>query len=85
MGGIETVSSVELKYQERMDALSPKERIERATSIFQWTREAIARRIVADFGPMSSEKLKWLVAMRQYGADRTTEKMIQKVLENVPH
>jgi DNA-directed RNA polymerase subunit F len=85
MSKIEAVNSVEAKYLERIDALTPKERIARATSIFRWTREAIARRIVADLGPISSEKLKWLVAMRQYGADRTTEKMIQKVLENVAH
>jgi hypothetical protein len=85
MNKIEAVSSIELKYRERMDALTPKERIARATSIFGWTREAIARQIVADLGPISSERLKWLVAMRQYGADRTIEKMIQKVLENVSH
>ena len=65
--------------------MTPKERIARSTSIFQWTRETIARQIVADLGPISSKQLKWLVAMRQYGADRTIEKMIQKVLANVPH
>jgi hypothetical protein len=85
MSKIEAVNFVESKYRERIDALTPKERIARATSIFRWTREIIARQIVADLGPISSEKLKWLVAMRQYGAETTTGKMIQKVLENVPH
>jgi hypothetical protein len=85
MSMIDAVNSVALKYQERIDTLTPRERVARSTSIFQWTREAIARQIVADLGPISPEKLKWLVAMRQYGADRTTEKMIQKVLENVAH
>lgn len=81
----ETVSPVELKYQERIDTMTPKERVARAASLFQWTRETIARQIVAQSGPMDSEQLKWLVAMRQYGADKATRAMIQKVLDNVPN
>jgi hypothetical protein len=79
------VDFIELKYREQIDALSPKERVARAVSIFQWTRKAIARQIVADLGQINPERLKWLVAMRQYGADSATREMIQKVLENVPH
>ena len=80
-----TASPIELKYQERIDAMTPKERIARAASLFQWTRETIARQIIAKSGPMDSEQLKWRVAMRQYGGDKTTREMIQKVLDNVPH
>jgi hypothetical protein len=79
-----TVDLIELKYRKRIDALSPKERVACAASLFQWTRESIARQIVADLGPMSPERLKWLIAMRQYGADSATKEMIQRVLENVP-
>ena len=75
---------VELKYQERIDAYMPKERIARAAAIFQWTRETIARQITADSGPGSPDRLKWLVAMRQYGADATAREIIQRALENVP-
>lgn len=75
---------IELTYRKRIDVLTPKERVARAASMFQWTREAIARQIVSDLGPMSPERLKWLVAMRQYGADSATREMIQRVLENVP-
>jgi len=76
---------VESKYLERMDALTPKERVARAASMFQWARETIARQILTDSGPMSPERLKWMVAMRQYGADKTTRELIQKALVNVPH
>jgi hypothetical protein len=79
-----TASPIEQKYQERIDAMTPKERVARAASLFQWTRETIARQIIAKSGPMDSEQLKWRVAMRQYGADKTTREMIQKVLDNVP-
>jgi hypothetical protein len=69
MDKIESAAFIELKYRERIDALTPMERMARASSIFQWTREAIARQIVADSGPMSSERLKWLAAMRLYGTE----------------
>jgi hypothetical protein len=52
------VSVTELNYQERIVALTPKERVARAASLFQWAREAIARQIVAESGTMSSERLK---------------------------
>jgi hypothetical protein len=79
-----TGSPIELKYQERIDAMTPKERVARAASLFQWTRETIARQIIAKSGPMDSEQLKWRVAMRQYGEDKKTRELIQKVLDNVP-
>jgi hypothetical protein len=78
------VSLVERKYQERIDALTPKERVGRAVAMFQWARETIARQIVAESGPMSSERLKWLVAMRQYGAEPAVRAMIERMLERVP-
>lgn len=77
------MSLVEQKYQERMDALTPMERVARAGAMLQWTRETIARQIVAESGPMSSERLKWLVAMRQYGSDPVTRAMIERMLERV--
>jgi hypothetical protein len=76
---------IELKYSERIDALTPKERVARAASMFQWAREVIARQIISDQGSMSFERLKWLVAKRQYGADSATREMIEKALENVPN
>jgi len=71
------------QYQARIDALSPCERVQRATAMFQWSREIIARRIVAELGPMSPERLKWEVALRQYGADPRTRAMIQRRLASV--
>lgn len=81
----ETGFSVELKYQERIDAMTPKERVARASSLFQWTRQTLARQLIAESGPMDAEQLKWLVAMRQYGSNKAIRAMIQKVLDNVSH
>jgi hypothetical protein len=80
-----SVGLIESEYLKRVDALSPKERVARAASMFQWAREIMARQILSDLGPMSPERLKWMVAMRQYGADETTRELIQRALANVPH
>jgi hypothetical protein len=76
---------VELKYQDRIEAMTPKQRVARAAAMFQWARETIARQIVASSGPMSSERLKWLVARRQYGSEPAICAMIDGVLERVPN
>ena len=76
---------IESMYQDRMDALTPKERVARAASMFQWARQAIARQTLSDSGPMSPERLKWMVAMRLYGGDKSTRALIQRALSNVPH
>ncbi|HSW37991.1 MAG TPA: hypothetical protein VLL97_00690 [Acidobacteriota bacterium] len=77
------MDSVESGYLRRIDVLTARERIERAASMFQWARETIARQIIAESGSVGPERLKWLVAMRQYGSDTTMRKLIRRALENV--
>ncbi len=76
-------ADVRQRFQARIDALSPCERMQRATAMFQWAREIIARQILAQRGPMSSERLKWEVALRQYGADPRTRALIERRLASV--
>ena len=75
---------IEKEYEKRMDALTPRERMARAASMYQWSREIIARQITLNEGPVSAERLKWLIAMRQYGTDLTTRELILKALDHVP-
>lgn len=77
------MNTIEREYMKRVDALTPKERMARAVSMYQWAREIISRQITSNDGPVSSERLKWLIAMRQYGADSTMRKLIRKALDNV--
>jgi hypothetical protein len=77
------MNTIESEYRKRIDALTPKERMARAASMYQWTREIIARQITSNEGPVSPERLKWLIAMRQYGSDSTMRKLILRVLDNV--
>jgi hypothetical protein len=76
-------SRIEQHYQEQMAALSPRERVERSLAMFQWAREMLARQIVAERGPMSPERLKLEVALRQYGADPRARALIERELANV--
>ena len=75
---------VEREYYERIAAMTPKQRVARAAALLQWARQLMARQIVADGGPVRPERLKWLVALRQYGSDPTVRAMIERILERVP-
>jgi hypothetical protein len=77
------ISAVEKEYQARMNALSPAERVARSAAMFQWARETLARTITAEMGAMSADRLKWEVALRQYGAEPAMRAMIEELLQDV--
>ena len=52
--------------------------------MFAWARDLIGREIVAQRGPLSAERLKWETAMRMYGSDASSRKLIQQMLDDVP-
>ena len=71
--------NIESEYRARIDAMSVVERVRRAEELFKWTRDYLARSIVAARGPMSDDQLKWEVARRQYGAHQATIELIDKL------
>ena len=76
-------SIVEQQYNSRMDLLSPQERIARCAAMLKWTRDLLARQVVAELGAISDERLKWEVAKRMYASDTTARAMIDQRLEDV--
>ncbi len=76
-------SSVEVAYRDRMDSLMPCERVARSAAMFQWTREQIARQIIAEQGPLPEPRLKWLVALRLYGNSPIMRRCIERKLADV--
>ena len=68
--------TIEFEYRARIDAMSVVERIRRAEALFNWSRDYLARSIVAARGPLSDDDLKWEVALRQYGAHPATKELI---------
>ncbi len=77
--------SIESQYQDSIDALSPAERVARSAAMFVWTREQIARQIVAEEGELDAETLKWKVALRLYGNEPGVRRLIEQKLSDVSH
>jgi hypothetical protein len=71
--------NVELEYRNRIDAMSVLDRVRRAEALFRWSRDYLARSILAAEGPMSDERLKHKVALRQYGTDSATRRLIDEL------
>jgi hypothetical protein len=70
---------IEVEYRRRIDAMSIGERVRRAAELYAWSRGFVARQILAEQGPLSAERLKWEVALRQYGADPQARTLIERV------
>jgi hypothetical protein len=72
------------RFREAQDALPAHARVARAAAMFAWARGLIGREILARSGPLSAERLKWETAMRLYGSDATSRRLIQRMLDHVP-
>jgi hypothetical protein len=81
--GMQLAMTIEEQYQQRIDAMSPRERVARSFALFQWMREMIGRQVqrehVEKFGvEMSTEALKWRVALRVYGSEPGVVALIER-------
>jgi hypothetical protein len=76
---MDLVGTVEFEYRKRVDAMTIAERVRRAEDLLAWTRGFIARQILEERGPLSDERLKWEVALRQYGADSIARSLIEGI------
>lgn len=77
--------TIDQQFNDPMQALSGKEKVARASAMLKWTREMIARDILANQGPMPEEQLRWHVALRLYQDDPETRKLIERKLADVSH
>lgn len=68
--------SIEATYRERVSAMSVTARVRRAETLFIWSRDYIARSILASRGAIPDDDLKWEVALRQYGSHPETRELI---------
>ena len=74
---------IEERYLADVDRLSPREKIARSLAMFDWARGWIGRQIVAERGPMASDRLRWEVAPRLYGNDPGPRRLIARVLDGM--
>lgn len=76
-------TQAEARFREAQDALPAYARVARAAAMFVWARGVIGREILARSGPLSAERLKWETAMRLYGSNATSRRLIQRMLDHV--
>jgi hypothetical protein len=69
--------NVASEYRTLVDAMNAVERVRRAEALFCWSRDYLARSILAEQGPMPDDRLKRAMALRQYGADPAARKLIE--------
>ena len=74
---------IDARFRAVQDAMPVHVRVARAASMFIWARSVISREILSRGGNLSAERLKWETAMRLYGADPTSRKLIQRMLDHV--
>jgi hypothetical protein len=71
--------NVESEYRSLIDAMTVTERVRRAEALFRWSRDYLARSILAAHGPMSDARLKREIALRQYGSDPAVRRLIDEL------
>jgi len=76
-------AQAEARFREAQDALPVHARVARAAAMFVWARGVIGREILARSGPLPTERLKWETAMRLYGSNATSRRLIQRMLDHV--
>ena len=76
-------AQAEARFREAQDALPAHARVARAAAMFVWARGVIGREILARSGPLPAERLKWEIAMRLYGSNATSRRLIQRMLDHV--
>jgi hypothetical protein len=74
---------IEAEFQAVQDSMPAHVRVARAAAMFAWTRDLIGREIVARTGLLPDARLKWETALRLYGSDAMSRKLIQRMLDHV--
>ena len=77
------MSLVEDAYRRAVDAMTPAEKFARMHAMLNWARNLYARQLREQLGDVSEERLKWEVALRQYGSDHRARELIQRKLDEV--
>ena len=78
-----TKSSSQLAYEDAMQNLTPRERIERCVVMAHWARQVIARQLILQNGPMSPELLKYEMTKRIYGSNSKVAIWMNRMINDV--
>lgn len=79
------MTDIQKIYDDRMAALTPQERMDRASAMLKWAREFIARQILESEPDCEEELLKLKVAQRMYSTNAGALALIQEEIDRVSH
>ena len=80
---------IESAYRDAIDGMSAAERVARSAAMFEWTRQQLARQIIAErtengaSPDIDPETLKWMVGLRLYGDQPVVRRLIEQRLRDV--
>lgn len=77
------MSLVEDLYRNAVDGMTSSQKMARMHAMLNWARDLYARQLRSKLGDISEERLKWEVALRQYGGDSRTRELIEGKLRDV--
>jgi hypothetical protein len=70
-------SIIDETYQAALDRLTPVEKVARSMAMLDWSRSWLGRQILAERGPLPEQRLRWEVALRLYGSEPGTRRLIE--------
>lgn len=76
-------TEVDLEYERRVAAMTPKEKIARSAAMFEWTRQQLAARIAGARPNLSAEQIRWEVALELYASEPEVVALIREYLADV--
>lgn len=77
------MTQAEEAYRTAVDAMTPAQKWERTHVWLNWMRDLYARELRKQLGDISEERLRWEVALRQYGSDSQARELIERKLRDV--
>ena len=73
------MSLVELKYNEALDKMSGRERVERTLSLFGSICEMLTLQVSKEFSELTERELRKKVAERLYLSDKGAQELLKRV------
>ena len=73
------MSMVEQRYNEKLDQMSGRQRVERSVSLFGSICEMLTLQVFREFGQLSEREVRKKVAERLYLTDKGAQELLKRV------
>ncbi len=74
---------VEDEYWKLIARMTPAEKVERSIRMLIWARQMAARKLLAERPDLTTEELKWEIALQHYGDNPILREIIERNLSRV--